>query len=87
MDVDGVTDWAIDNKPTPTDAQTYLANLVTIRGALAVLATTPAVPSGDTPFDAQEANDIEQILIDVNTLITNIELCWVQSGEIYSGEV
>lgn len=86
VNVNGRTNWVMTDKVTPTDAQAYLDNLREIRGALAVLTSTPPAPSGDTPFNTQEANDIESILLDVDILLTNMELHWVQSGEIFSGE-
>ena len=34
-----------------------------------------------------KANNIEQILLDLDALITNITKSWGFSGEVYAGEV
>lgn len=81
------TDWLENEIPTPAQLAAYLAEVTTIRGALAVMPTTPEVPADMEGFTYDEANNIEQILLDVDLLITNMSLAWFYSGEIYSGEV
>ena len=63
--VNSRTDWAWDDLPTPAAAKVYLSDLCEIRIALTLFSTTPNVPNGVRPFNAQEANDIERILTDV----------------------
>ena len=38
-------------------------------------------------LDYIKANDIERILLDLDTLLTNAALAWYQSGELYAGAV
>lgn len=87
VSVDPKQDYAVSDIPTPAQLTAYLADVSTIRGALPVLPTTPEVPADMEGFTYDEANNIEQILLDVDLLITNMSLAWFYSGEIYSGEV
>ena len=80
-------DWTEDGVPTAAQMARYLANVAALRAALAVPPSTPAVPADMAALTFQEANDIEQILLDINTLINNMAAAWVYSGEIFSGEV
>lgn len=81
------TDWAMADIPTPAQLTAYLADVAAIRAVLAVLPTTPAVPGDMIKLTHQEANAIEQILVDVDTLISNMELAWYYCGDLYAGEV
>lgn len=81
------TDWADGDTPTPAQLAAYLDNISVIRGVLDVMQSTPAVPEDLDSFTYEEANNIEQILADVDLLATNISRAWFYSGEIYSGEV
>lgn len=81
------TDWIAADTPTPAQTADYLAAVRNLRGVIAVLPTTPTVPNDTEDFNHGEANAIEQILVDLDMLLTNISLAWVYSGEIYSGEV
>ena len=80
-------DWTDDGVPTAAQMARYLANVAALRAALAVPPFTPAVPADMAGLTAQEANDIEQILLDINQLLNNMAAAWVYSGKIFSGEV
>jgi hypothetical protein len=80
-------DWTVADIPTPAQLDAYLADVATIRAALAVYAETPEVPADMEKLTFAEANDIERILLDVDALITNMMQAWYYAGEIYSGEV
>lgn len=79
-------DWQWTDRMTPEDARRYLDDLQKLREALKVPATTPPVPKGTRPFNAQEANNIEMILLNIDRMLTNIADAWFYSGEIYAGE-
>lgn len=81
------TNWAATDKVTVSEANLYLENLRKLRAALAMLPTTPNAPNGVRPFDVQDANDIEKILVDVEDSLNRMELSFMYSGEIYAGEV
>lgn len=79
--------WYESDIPTPTLMTDYLANVSAIRSVLEVFTTTPAAPADMGRLTVAEANAIERILADTNTLILNMIAAWFYCGEIYSGEV
>ena len=48
--------------------------------------STPETPETIRQLNYIRANNIEQILMDLDQLITNIHKSWYFSGEIYAGE-
>lgn len=81
------TDWLASDIPTASELETYRQNIVTLRALIAVMKSTPETPETMRFLDYIKANNIEQILLDLDTLLTNAALAWYQSGEIYAGEV
>ena len=80
-------DWLEDDDPTAGQMETYRANIAAIRAALAVSAGTPPAPGSMDNLTYVEANHIEQILLDVDALLTLISQGWYYSGDIYAGEI
>lgn len=81
------TDWLASDIPTASELETYRQNIATLRALLAVMKSTPETPETMRFLDYIKANDIERILLDLDTLLTNAALAWYQSGELYAGEV
>lgn len=81
------TDWKDDDWVDPAAQAVYLVDLAELRKQFTLYETTPEVPSDLEKLNYIEANSIEQILVDIDTLLTNIAAGWLYSGEIYSGEV
>ena len=81
------TDWMDGEWVTPADEAAYLGDLAELRNQFALYETTPEVPPDLEKLNYIEANSIEQILVDIDALLTNIAAGWLYSGEIYSGEV
>ena len=89
------TDWKDGDWVTPAAQAVYLGDLAELRKQFALYETTPEVPPRilATAINSNDgltytwANDIEQILMDIDVLLTNIAAGWLYSGEIYSGEV
>lgn len=81
------TNWEWTDPATPTEAQRYLSNLRKLRTALVLFQTTPPVPGGARPFNVQEANDIEKILLDVEDMVQRTIASYFYSGDLYAGEV
>ena len=79
--------WYEFDWPTPEAMTIYLLNVSAFRSVIAVMKTTPNVPSDMANLMAQEANDIEKILKDINLLLINSTLAWYYSGDVFSGEV
>ena len=80
-------DWLTSDAPTASQLETYRQNIVTLRGQIAVMASTPEAPARMAGLNYVKANNIEQILLDLDALITNITKSWCFSGEVYAGEV
>lgn len=89
------TDWKDGDWVTPAAQAVYLGDLAELRKQFELYETTPEVPprilaTGIRTNDGLTyvwANNIEQILMDIDVLLTNIAAGWLYSGEIYSGEV
>ena len=89
------TDWKDGDWMTPTAQAVYLGDLAELRKQFELYEATPEVPprilaTGIRTNDGLTyvwANNIEQILVDIDALLTNIAAGWLYSGEIYSGEV
>lgn len=79
--------WTATDKPTIDDIRRYMKNVADIREALETFATTPDAPTIEQNLTYQTANDIEQILLDVDELITRMANAYFYSGDLYSGEV
>lgn len=82
-----VRTWSVADKPIQSDFVRYFGNVATLRDAIAVWESTPETPSDITKFDANKANDLEKILIDVNQLLSNIAGAWFYSNDLYLAEV
>ena len=81
------TDWSALARAWPDLLAQHLAALQEVRSCFAVPASMPAVPVDMEHLTFAEANDMEKILLDLDTLLAGIETSWVCSGEFYSGEV
>ena len=80
-------DWLTSDAPTTSQLATYRQNIVTLRALIAVMQSTPEAPASMAGLNYVKANNIEQILLDLDALITNITKSWCFSGELYAGEV
>lgn len=80
-------DWLASDIPTASELETYRQNIATLRALLAVMPTTPKAPDSMAGLTYTEANSIEQILLDLDALLTNAAAAWYQSGELFAGEV
>ena len=79
-------DWLTSDAPTASQLETYRQNIVTLRSRIAVMASTPEAPASMAGLNYVKANNIEQILLDLDALIDNITKSWCFSGELYAGE-
>lgn len=80
-------DWLTSDAPTASQLETYRQNIVTLRSRIAVMQSTPEAPASMAGLNYVKANNIEQILLDLDALITNITKSWCFSGELYAWEV
>ena len=81
------TDWLASDIPTASELETYRQNIATLRGLIAVMKSTPETPDSMAGLTYTEANNIEQILLDLDALIDKLIKSWCFSGELYAGEV
>lgn len=81
------TVWEISEYVTKSDSERYLGNVAIIKSCFATPSDMPEVPTDLDKLTFQEANDIEQIILMVDTIITQISKAWLYSGDVFSGEV
>ena len=79
--------WTRTDKPTLADLKRYIKNIADIRAALATFETTPEAPTTGKRLNFQMANAMEQILTDVDDLVSKMISAYFYSGELYSGEI
>lgn len=87
VEVSPKKDWMDTDIPYESDMADYLAQVATLRGVLPLLTTTPELPEDMDRLTYTEANDIEQILVDLDFLLTNMSQAWFYSGDLYAGEM
>lgn len=80
-------EWNLGDLPDETKMQSYLNRIETIKNSITNFSTTPALPEDMQGLTYEEANAIEQILIDVDNVSTLSTLALNYSGELYTGEV
>lgn len=81
------TIWTVSDYPTKADMDRYLGNIALLRSVLPIYPTTPKAPTTNKKLDYLVANDIEQILFDVDRLLTGINQSWYYAGDVFAGEV
>lgn len=81
------TDWRANNHVWFEDMVRYLGNIGVLRESIPVFPTTPVAPTADEPMTYTLANDIEQILVDIETIAENVPKSQFYCGEIMAGEV
>lgn len=81
------TNWTVASIPTADDLTYYLKCVSSVRNALTVFANTPPAPTDTGALSINEANNIEKILIDVETLINNMLAARFYCGDVFAGEI
>ena len=81
------TDWVAGEIPTAADLTKYIGYVSTVRQAFVGFSNTPPAPTDAWRLTYREANDIEQIILDVNTLLSNMVAAWFFSGDLFCGEM
>ena len=81
------TDWRPGEIPVRADLTKYVGYVSTVRAAFARFPTTPPAPKDSGRLNYRDANAIEQIVFDVDLLLTNMVSAWYFSGDLYCGEV
>lgn len=81
------TDWTLSDIPDQVDMERYLANVVAIRDACPGDVTFPPLPNSMNGLNYQGANNIEKVLEIAYKYWLDSQEKYIQSGEIYCGEV
>lgn len=81
------TDWNDMDVFKTSDMEYYLSVIHKLRNAITVFPTTPLAPSVNNAFTYKEANDIEKILFDVNSIIDLVISFVLYTGDLYCGEI
>lgn len=77
--------WTEQNAFTPAYAEKYLTNIDRLRSVLTLYETTPKVPDDTENLTVEEANAIEQILVDLESTIKTMLKTRVACGDAYCG--
>lgn len=80
-------EWEDKDFTINSQLASYRQNIVALRAALAVLPGTPSVPESIPALTIEEANHIEQILLNIDSMLDLMAAAPIFSGEIYAGEV
>lgn len=80
------TDWTITSIPTVSDMQAYLRAVSIIRNALITFPGTPIPPTNTRGLTFLQANDIEKILLSVETATNNMIAAYRYCGEPNCGD-
>lgn len=81
------TDWKMTDLPTKEDMERYFGNVAELRRQFQTLSTTPQAPTTKTKFTHDSANNLEQIILDVGTLVEKMYEAWRYAGDLICGEV
>lgn len=73
--------WSVEDIPTPDQMEQYLTSVSSIRAVVNVLKPTPNTPDSMENLTYEEANNIEQILLDVETMLNAIVAVFPKSGQ------
>ena len=80
------TNWNQEDIPTQSDMTRYISNIAAIRAALATLPATPEPPPDMDGLTYTEANDMEQILLDVEWLLDRMPFAYRYAGTFHAGQ-
>ena len=81
------TNWSASDVPTKVDFDRYFSNVEALRKAIALGPSTPETPTTKVNLDFQRANDLEEILLNIDKATTNLQKTWFYAGDIFAGEV
>lgn len=78
--------WYVDDIATPDLLAVYLENIRNLREVYPLI-TPPEVPPDMEEFTYEEANNIERILVILETHINRMVASFFYSGQPYSGQI
>lgn len=81
----GRFEWREEDIPTILQMEQYLSNVSALRQTIALFQSTPQTPDTMKFFTHTKANDIEKILVDIETTINRMISTFVPCGEALCG--
>ena len=87
VSTDAKSSWSVTDYPTKAEMDRYFSNIAQLRSLLPLYPTTPAAPTTKKKMDYMVANDIEQILSDIDRQISAIRQSWYYTGDVFTGEI
>lgn len=85
VNIETKTDWTKESPNSEADGLRILNNLNVLRNVFTVFSTTPNTPAMPSMLNFSDANDIEQILFDIDILIEMLEVDFLFTGQFYPG--
>lgn len=79
------TSWIEGEIPTFLQLEQYLSNVSALRNTINLIGSTPQTPESMDLVGYVEANNIEKILVDIETIINRMISTFVPCGEAISG--
>ena len=86
VNVEVKTNWSKTDIPTVAEMARYLANVQALVDGYYILPNTPSLPITMDDLNWQGANNIEQVLSDINQLVENMVAEYKYSGTFMCGE-
>lgn len=80
----GRTEWRSSDIPTKNKMEQYRRNISSLRSVLASLPTTPNAPDDMDGMTIEDANNIEQILADIDEIITAMPKIFLRSNMLWT---
>lgn len=80
----GRTEWRSSDIPTKNKMEQYRRNISSLRSVLASLPTTPNAPDDMDGLTIEDANNIEQILADIDEIITAMSKIFLRSNMLWT---
>lgn len=78
-------DWLPTDAPTASQMEAYRQDIVTLRSRIAVMASTPEAPASMAGLNYVKANNIEQILADMDFILQNMPAAFRHCGVTVCG--
>lgn len=85
VDVAPKTDWVYSDIPTIAQLNRYISDLQTLKNSL--IFNTPEIPDTVSNLTLNGANAIEQLCVNLNTVLMRMQISGFFCDEIYSGEL
>lgn len=79
--------WKSGDIPRREELAEYLNRIQAVRNIFPGLPDLPEVPPDMNNFNYERANDLERILVQVNSAVNQLETSFIQCGELQSGGV